>query len=157
MNRRLGGSHTAVSSAARMFAFGVTLFVVALAVVVFPQRPAAAAPPASAAAAADLCSIEQWQVDIAGCIAALPEVAAQRAQCLKAPPPDTPDSGLGGWFASRSPLAGKSGIRHQYTDYAYAGYSYTTYDIGCAPTLMHPDYKFENTVANGELMIATLR
>ena len=39
--------------------------------------------------------------------------------------------------------------------YGYAGYAYTTYDIGCAPTLMHPDYKFENTIANGELMLAT--
>ncbi len=42
-----------------------------------------------------------------------------------------------------------------YSDYGYAGYSYTTYDIGCAPTLMHPDYKFENTIANGEFMLAT--
>ncbi len=43
----------------------------------------------------------------------------------------------------------------RYVDYGYAGYSYTTYDIGCAPTVMHPDYKFENTVASGEFMIAT--
>src|SRR5207248_3772212 len=39
--------------------------------------------------------------------------------------------------------------------YGYAGYNYTTYDIGCVPTVMHPDYKFENTIANGEFMVAT--
>jgi hypothetical protein len=138
-----------------MFAFGVTLFVVALAVVVFPQRPAAAAAPASAAAAADLCSIEEWRADIGRCIGQLPDVAAQRAQCLKAPPPDAPDSGLGGWFASRTDASRRPGIAGRYVTSGYAGYSYTTYDIGCAQTLMHPDYKFENTVANGEFMIAT--
>ncbi len=44
-----------------------------------------------------------------------------------------------------------------YSEYGYAGYSYTTYDLdsGCASTLIDPDYKFETTVANGEFMIAT--
>src|SRR5213078_2742319 len=59
------------------------------------------------------------------------------------------------WFASRpdsSRLPGPPGL---YSDYGYAGYSYTTYDIGCTPTLMHPDYKFENTIANGEFLVAT--
>jgi hypothetical protein len=82
-------------------------------------------------------------------------VAAQRAQCLKPPPPDAPDSGLGGWFASRTDASTRPGFTGRYVNFGYAGYSYTTYDIGCAPTLMHPDYKFENTVANGEFMVAT--
>jgi hypothetical protein len=42
-----------------------------------------------------------------------------------------------------------------YSKYGYAGYDYTTYDIGCADTLMHPDYKLESTIGNGEFMIAT--
>jgi hypothetical protein len=62
---------------------------------------------------------------------------------------------MGGWFASRSEPYDKPGPKGLYTRYGYAGYDYTTYDIGCAHTIMHPDYKFENTVANGEFMIAT--
>ena len=68
-----------------------------------------------------------------------------------------PDSGLAGWFAARPDVVHAARARQGlYSDYGYAGYSYTTYDIGCcATTVMHPDYKFENTVANGEFMIAT--
>ncbi len=82
-------------------------------------------------------------------------MASATAQCLKAPPPDAPDSGLGGWFADRPDVIKPSGLHWPLRNFGYAGYSYTTYDIGCAPTLMHPDYKFENTVANGEFMLAT--
>src|SRR5690606_33195414 len=89
-----------------------------------------------------------------GCVNRLADVSAARAQCLKAPTPDTPDSGLAGWFASRPEADTKAGQKGLYTHYGYAGYSYTTYDIGCAQTLMHPDYKFENTIANGEFMLA---
>ncbi|HEX6873047.1 MAG TPA: MFS transporter, partial [Micromonosporaceae bacterium] len=135
-----------------MIAFLLSALVLALAVVVFPQ-PAAASELTQARA--QLCSVEEWQVDIAGCVDRLADVAAQRAQCLKAPTPDAPDSGLAGWFASRPDSSLRPGATGKYSQYGYAGYSYTTYDIGCAPTLMHPDYKFENTVANGEFMIAT--
>jgi hypothetical protein len=135
----------------RRAALLLSLAVVALAVVFFPT-PAAAAP---AAVRADLCSVEEWQSDPVGCVDRLADVAAQRAQCLKAPTPETPDAGLAGWFASRPDSSRESGVAGVYSDYGYAGYAYTTYDIGCAPTLMHPDYKFENTVANGEFMLAT--
>jgi hypothetical protein len=124
----------------------------AIAVVVFPQTPAQAA---EAKAAADLCTVAEWQVDISGCTDRLADVSAARAQCLEAPPPDTPDSGIGGWFASQPIPASEGGAKGFYVKYGYAGYSYTTYDIGCVQTLMHPDYKFENTVANGELLVAT--
>jgi hypothetical protein len=134
-------------------AFLLALFIIAIAVVVFPAPPAAAAEPTQKLA--NLCSIEEWQADLTGCLAKLPDVASSRAQCLEAPPPDPPDSGLGGWFASRPDADLKDGQKGLYTDYGYAGYSYTTYDIGCVLTLMHPDYKFENTIANGELMLAT--
>ncbi len=128
----------------------LALFIVGLAVL-FPST--AAATPTSLRA--DLCSVEEWQADPAGCVERLADVAAQRTQCLKAPTPETPDSGLAGWFASRPDSSRTSGVAGVYSDYGYAGYAYTTYDIGCAPTLMHPDYKFENTMANGEFMLAT--
>ena len=63
----------------------------------------------------------------------LPDVGAARAQCLKAPTPSTPDSGLAGWFAEppgRAPTSpAPQGL---YSKYGYAGYSYTTYDIEAA-------------------------
>jgi hypothetical protein len=132
----------------------LALFVLAITVIVFPARPAAAAPP-PVEKRANLCSLEEWQADFKSCVARLPDIAAARAQCLEAPPPDSPDAGLGGWFATQPKASTVSGLAMLYTDYGYAGYSYTTYDIGCVPTLMHPDYKFENTVANGEFMLAT--
>jgi uncharacterized membrane protein len=145
--------------AGRLFTRLATLAVIAFAVIVFPQQPASAHLPSSAAAAtaglaASLCSVEEWQVDPGGCVKRLPEVVGARATCLNPPPPDTPDSGLGGWFAQRPPESKRPGFVGRYTTSGYAGYAYTTYDIGCAQTLMHPDYKFENTVANGEFMAA---
>ena len=129
---------------------------VASAVIVFPARPAAALRRAGRAAA-NLCSLEEWQADITECIGPAARRGGRSApNASKAPPPDTPDAGLGGWFASRPAASQPLRARRPGTaDYGYAGYSYTTYDIGCAPTFMHPDYKFENTVANGEFMIAT--
>jgi hypothetical protein len=84
-------------------------------------------------------------------------VAADRAQCLKAPTPSTPDAGLAGWFATRPESAKTSGISGLYGRYGYAGYSYNTYDVegGCASSVLHPDYRFLTTVANGEFMMAT--
>jgi hypothetical protein len=62
---------------------------------------------------------------------------------------------MAGWFASRTDSYDKPGPKGLYTRYGYAGYDYTTYDIGCGQELIHPDYKFEHTIANGEFMIAT--
>jgi hypothetical protein len=132
----------------------LVLFVLAVAVIVFPTQPAAAAPP-PVDRRSNLCSLEEWQADFKSCVARLPDIAAARAQCVEAPPPDPPDAGLGGWFATQPEASKQEGQKGHYTNRGYAGYSYTTYDIGCVPTLMHPDYKFENTVANGEFMIAT--
>ncbi len=141
-----------------------TLVVLGVAVLVFPQRPAVAAHTEAGASEAatvqpglstsDLCSLEEWRSDPARCVGELGDVVGNRLACVQAPTPDAPDAGLGGWFAER-PVAGRgSGVIGLYTDAGYAGYSYTTYDIGCAATLMHPDYKFENTIANVELMAA---
>src|SRR3954469_13075229 len=145
----------------RALALAMTMFVTVVASIVW----AVAAPaPAGAAvgggplqAPGGACSTEEWQQDFKGCVSRLADVSASRAQCLMPPTPSTPDSGLAGWFVERpasSTLPGPQGI---YSQYGYAGYSYTTYDLdsGCASTLIDPDYKFETTVANGEFMIAT--
>jgi hypothetical protein len=98
------------------------------------------------------CSLEEWnRLGLDRCIERLQEVAAQRVQCLRAPNPAAPDSGFAGWFASK-PTWGAGpggGTQRLYSKYGYAGYDYTTYDIGCADTLMHPDYKLESTIAKG--------
>ncbi|MBM2617195.1 MFS transporter [Actinoplanes sp. LDG1-06] len=140
----------------RGLALLMTMFVMVVASIVW----AVAAPPASAAPArapGGACSVEEWQGDFKGCVSRLADVGASRAQCLTPPTPSTPDSGLAGWFAERPESSTKNGPQGLYSQYGYAGYSYTTYDLdsGCASTLIDPDYKFETTVANGEFMIAT--
>jgi len=112
----------------RLPALILVLFLLAVAVIVFPTQPAAAAPP-PVDRRANLCSLEEWQADFKSCVDRLPDIAAARAQCVEAPPPDPPDAGLGGWFATQPKASTVSGLRMLYTDYGYAGYSYTTYDI----------------------------
>ncbi|HEX6970440.1 MAG TPA: MFS transporter [Micromonosporaceae bacterium] len=109
----------------------------------------------AAQAPVDLCSTEEWQADFRRCVSKLQDVGQARAQCLTPPTPTAPDSGLAGWFAERPASAAQPGPRGLYSDYGYAGYSYTTYDIGCAAGLINPEYKFTTTVANGEFMLAT--
>ncbi|MEV4704716.1 MFS transporter [Actinoplanes sp. NPDC049316] len=103
------------------------------------------------------CSTDEWKQDFKSCVSRLADVAGDRAQCLNPPTPSTPDSGLAGWFAERPESSKLNGPQGIYSQYGYAGYSYTTYDLegGCASTLTAPDTKFETTVANGEFMIAT--
>ncbi|RAO38218.1 hypothetical protein PSN13_01190 [Micromonospora saelicesensis] len=144
---------------ARTVSFLLALGVLAGATLTWPligAEAAAAAPPA-AQARADLCTTAEWQADFRTCVAKLKQVSKAEIDCLKPPVPSAPDSGLAGWFASRpdsSKLPGPKGI---YSDYGYGGYSFNTYNVegGCASTVLHPDYKFTTTVANGELMIAT--
>ena len=146
----------------RALALVMTLFVTVMASIVW----AVAAPSAASAAPVGgplrapggACSTEEWQQDFKSCVNRLADVSASRAQCLLPPTPSTPDSGLAGWFAERPASSNpKNSFPGLYSDYGYAGYSYTTYDLdgGCASTLIDPDYKFETTVANGEFMIAT--
>jgi len=147
-------------AAARPAAMLLALVVTALTTIAWPLPSAAASPapaPVSVPAQApgDLCSTAEWQADFRACVAKLADVSEARAQCLTAPTPSAPDSGLAGWFASRPASSKLNGPQGLYSEYGYAGYSYTTYDIGCASTVMHPDYKFENTVANGEFMLGT--
>ncbi|NJP34077.1 MFS transporter [Micromonospora thermarum] len=144
---------------ARTAALLLALGILAGATIGWPAVGASAAPaaPLTAAAPADLCTTQEWQADFRACVARLEEVAEDEVNCRNAPTPTAPDSGIAGWFASRPESAKQPGPKGFYSDYGYAGYSYTTYDVdtGCATAVLHPDYKFTNTVANGEFMIAT--
>ncbi|RKN42722.1 MFS transporter [Micromonospora endolithica] len=141
---------------ARTAALLLALGVLAGATISWPAVGASAAPVVTQAPG-DLCTTQEWQADFRACVAKLKDVAEDDVKCRNAPTPTTPDSGLAGWFASRPDSAKQSGPKGFYSDYGYAGYSYSTYDVdtGCATAVLHPDYKFTNTVANGEFMIAT--
>jgi hypothetical protein len=133
----------AVLVAAIAFAATGTLF--------WPPSPAAAAP------LAGQCSTKEWQdpANFSRCTGQLQDLSSDEVRCVTAPTPANPDSGMAGWFASKPASSNLPGPKGLYSTYGYAGYDYTTYDIGCVPTVMHPDYKFENTIANGEFMFAT--
>ncbi|GAA1880005.1 MFS transporter [Asanoa iriomotensis] len=141
---------------ARVASLVLTLLIAAAATISWPALGATAAP-LPTRAPGDVCSIEQWESNFKACVDKLPDVAAERAQCLKAPTPSTPDAGLAGWFTTTPEAPRTSGVAGMYGRYGYAGYSYNTYDVegGCASSVLHPDYRFLTTVANGELMIAT--
>src|SRR3954465_1897161 len=143
----------------RALALTMTMFVTVVASIVW-----AVATPANAAvgggvlkAPGGACSTDEWKQDFKSCVSRLADVSASRAQCLTPPTPSAPDSGPAGWFAERPPSSTKPGPQGIYSQYGYAGYNYTTYDLeaGCASTIVDPDVKFESTVANGEFMIAT--
>ncbi|MDT4989782.1 MAG: hypothetical protein QOI74_3876 [Micromonosporaceae bacterium] len=136
----------------------LAVFVAAVATLFVGVRPALATPPGPPIQApAGLCTTDEWRnpANFERCTSGLQDLGASRLQCVLAPTPSTPDSGTAGWFAARSAAYDQPGPKGLSTRYGYAGYDYTTYDIGCAQTVMHPDYKFENTVANGEFMMAT--
>ncbi|MEV6341761.1 DMT family transporter [Actinoplanes sp. NPDC051851] len=134
-----------------------TMVVVVVASIAWAVATPAGAYAAPTRAPGGACSTEEWQQDFKSCVSRLADVTSARAQCLLPPTPSTPDSGLAGWFAERPASSTQPGPQGIYSQYGYAGYSYTTYDLdsGCASTLIDPDYKFETTVANGEFMIAT--
>ncbi|MFB9238500.1 MFS transporter [Plantactinospora siamensis] len=123
-------------------------------------RPAAAAASTglAARAPADLCkTTKEWQADFQSCVKKLTDTGKKTVECADPPVPSAPDSGLAGWFVSRPDSAKEPGPQGLYSTYGYAGYGYSTYDVdgGCASSLIHPDYRFTTTVANGEFMMAT--
>src|SRR5205823_4512118 len=127
----------------RAGAFVAAVLVAAVGTVFWGSTPAAAAPDLG-----NQCSVQQWQdpAEWKSCVGKLHDLSSDEVQCVAAPIPEAPDSGMAGWFATR-PTTAPSRRDGQFTVYGYAGYDYTTYDIGCTPVLMHPDYKFENTIA----------
>jgi len=62
---------------------------------------------------------------------------------------------MAGWFAARPPSSTLQGPQGYYSDYGYAGYDFSTYDLKCATIVTHPNAEFENTVASGEFLLAT--
>jgi hypothetical protein len=140
--------------APRALSLFLAVFVAAAASISWPVRPAAAAP-VPARAPANLCSTQQWQADLRNCMNKLKTAIGDVSRCRNAPTPATPDSGLAGWFSSRPESAKLTGPRGLYSDYGYAGYDYTTYDVGCGDTVLNPEHTFTTTVANGEFMVAT--
>jgi len=141
----------------RACAMVLTVLVAAVATIAWAVAAPTAASASPAKAPGGLCSTEEWKQDFKSCVDRLADVSSDRAQCLVPPTPSTPDSGLAGWFAERPESSKPGSFPGLYSDYGYAGYAYTTYDLdsGCASTLIDPDYKFETTVANGEFMVAT--
>ncbi|MEV4726270.1 MFS transporter [Micromonospora humida] len=149
---------------ARITALLLALGVLAGATIAWPvvgATPAYARTPVTgqatltAQAAADLCTTKEWQADFRACVKKLDDITSDRAACLEPPTPSTPDSGLAGWFASEPAAATAGGVAGRYSLYGYAGYDYNTYDLGCGASVLHADYKFTTTVANGEFMLAT--
>jgi hypothetical protein len=137
-----------------------TLMTMAVAIVASIAWAVAAPSPASAGplqAPNGPCSTEEWKQDFKSCVGRLKVETESSLQCQNPPKPNTPDSGLAGWFAERPESSTKSGPQGIYSQYGYAGYSYVTYDLdgGCAANLIEADSRFETTVANGEFMAAT--
>jgi hypothetical protein len=154
------GSPVTRSPGHRLLALLATVFLAATGTMFWPATPASAAPGRGMPALPSLagqCSTQEWQDPSRwnDCVSKLQNLTQDEVQCVEAPTPETPDSGMAGWFATRPDASTLPGPKGYFTRYGYAGYDYTTYDIGCIPTVMHPDYKFENTVANGEFMFAT--
>lgn len=140
----------------RFVAFVAAVFVLLLGGLANPY-PASATPLPPANPLSGQCSVEEWQSpsNFSMCVGKLKPVPAEVAQCLSAPAPETPDSGMAGWFASEPASSKENGPTGLYSQYGYAGYDYTTYDQGCVSPITHPASSFEDTVANGEFMIAS--
>ncbi len=139
----------------RLAGLVATVLLTATMTVFWPVSGASAAPSLQGQ-----CSTQEWQdpTQWKHCVDQLQGLTQDELQCVEAPTPEAPDSGMAGWFATR-PTSAPSDADGFYTLYGYAGFDYTTYainnDVGCIKTTMHPDYKFENTIANGEFMFAT--
>ncbi|HKT04346.1 MAG TPA: MFS transporter, partial [Rugosimonospora sp.] len=127
------------------------LFVLATTVLFGPSTGYAA--PAAPAAAG--CSAQDWQnpQNFDRCLAQLPDVSQQEQQCLTAPTPDRPNSGMPGWFASQPDSSKQPGPKGLYSRYGYGGYSFTQYDNGCVSNNVG-DY-FSIRAANFEMTLAT--
>ena len=141
----------------RACAMVLTILVAAAASIAWAVAAPSAASAAPVKAPGGACSVEEWNRDLKGCVKRLAAVAENGVTCTKAPNPSAPDSGLAGWFAERPASSKLNGPQGIYSQYGYAGYNFTTYDLdgGCASTLVEPASKFETTTANGEFMIAT--
>ncbi|WP_432994975.1 MFS transporter [Dactylosporangium sp. CA-233914] len=119
--------------------------------------PAAKAAPSTHAPGDPLCTVEEWRVpsNFQNCANRLQVDVQGKLSCLNAPTPSAPDSGMAGWFAQQPESSKTTGLRFKYSDYGYAGYDFSTYDLKCASVVTNPSAEFENTIANGEFTLAT--
>ncbi|MEV8513408.1 DMT family transporter [Dactylosporangium sp. NPDC051484] len=120
-----------------------------------PTTPATASP--TRAPGDPLCTVEEWRVpsNFQNCADRLQVNVQGKLSCLNAPTPSAPDSGMAGWFAQQPDSNHGSRLWFRYSEYGYAGYDFATYDLKCASVVTNPSAEFENTVANGEFLIAT--
>jgi hypothetical protein len=141
----------------RAFALVAAVLVAAVATLFGAPSPAAAVPAVPAYAPTDLCQPEEWRnpANFQSCVDKLKVDISGRLTCLDAPTPSAPDSGMAGWFAERPASSKLPGPQGHYSDYGYAGYDFSTYDLKCATVVTHPNAEFENTVASGEFLIAS--
>lgn len=140
----------------RLSAFVAAVLLGAIATL-FGAPPPASAAPVPSRAPANLCTTQDWRNpgNFQSCVDKLQIDVSNQANCLDAPTPSTPDSGMAGWFASRPASSKLQGPQGYYSDYGYAGYDFSTYDLKCATIVTHPNAEFENTVASGEFLVAT--
>lgn len=119
--------------------------VVAL-MIVGPGVPAQAEPPSSTT----LCTVQEWQnpAKYLDCAKRLAASGAQRAQCIQAPTPTSPDAGIAGWLTSRPDAGLRAGVVGRYTQYGVGGYRMELYDTSCASNVAHPEATFENSIAS---------
>ncbi|WP_433066186.1 MFS transporter [Dactylosporangium sp. CS-033363] len=120
-----------------------------------PMAPASAAP--TYAPGDPLCTVEEWRFpgNFDNCANRLQVDVQGKLSCLDAPTPSAPDSGVAGWFAQQPDADRGSRLLFRYSEYGYAGYDFSTYDLKCAAVVTNPSAEFENTVANGEFLFAT--
>ncbi|MER7275804.1 DMT family transporter [Dactylosporangium sp. NPDC000244] len=121
-----------------------------------PMAPASASPTAYAPGD-PLCTVEEWRFpgNFDNCANRLQVDIQGKLSCLDAPVPSAPDSGVAGWFAQQPDPSRGSRLLFRYSEYGYAGYDFSTYDLKCASVVTNPSAEFENTVANGEFLFAT--
>lgn len=122
-----------------------------------PVGPVAAAPAPMQAPDDKQCTVQEWRnpANFQDCADRLKSNISDAKDCLNAPTPSAPDSGMAGWFTQRLPSSKEIGIQGRYSQYGYAGYDFSTYDLKCLAVVTNPSAEFENTVASGEFLIAT--
>jgi hypothetical protein len=129
---------------------GLAALVVVALLIVVPGTPASADP------IKPLCTVQEWQnpKNFFDCSQRLGNAASRRADCLHAPTPDSPDSGVAGWLTSRPDSDLRSGITGLYSQHGVAGYPLELYDVTCAGGISHPEAGFENAIASMEFAAA---
>jgi hypothetical protein len=107
--------------------------------------------PAASANAAE-CDPSQWKREWKRCAEQLPEATDP---CLDPPVPSAPDSGLAGWFSSRTGASRGAHNPGVYIDYGYGGYDFHPYGLRCGAAGVDPGIATENMISNWELKLAS--